>query len=147
MCWRTVLIVVLIFFISGLTPAEQNQQKKSSGIPLVQFIPGITQLKHKKIIKGGVLLGAFVTSIAGAVIENNQGNDYYDLYLKSTVVDDIVDLRKKAENSYRWRNYFIAGIFTVWVIHLLDLKFSKKKGGLKGEFKNNSIRFGLYYSF
>ena len=130
-----------------MSSAAQDQKKKSTGISLIQFITGITKVKKNKIIKGGVLLGAFVTSIVGAILKNNQGNDYYDQYLESAVVDDIVDLRKKAENSYRWRNYFIAGVFTVWVIHLLDLKFSKKKGGLKGELKNNSIRFSLYYSF
>lgn len=143
---KTILISTLIIFISGIVPGENNDKNKI-GVPLVQFIPGITQLKEGKVIKGGILLGVFLATIAGAIIKNSQGNEYYDQYLESIVVEDIVELRKKAENCYRMRNYFIMGIFTVWVIHLLDLKFFKKKGGVKGEIKNNSIRFGFYFSF
>lgn len=144
---KTILIFVLVFFISGLTLSEQNGQKKSKGIPVAEFLPGIHQIKNRKLIKGCLLLGTFLTAIAGAVIENNRGNDFYDQYLNSVVVEDIVEFRKKAENSYRLRNYFMAGILAVWVIHLLDMKFFKKKGGIKGEIKNNSIHFGLYFSF
>jgi len=145
---KSILIFVLIIFISGLTLAEKDNQKNPQGISLAKFIPGIDQLKKRKILKGCILLGAFLTTISGAIIENNRGNDYYDQYQNSIVVEDIVDLRKKAEHSYRLRNYFMAGIFAVWVIHLLDLKFfNRKKGGLKGEIKNNSIGIGLYFSF
>jgi hypothetical protein len=144
---QTALFVALIFFISGLIPAEQDQKKKNSDIRLVQFIPGISQLKNGKTIKGGFLLGAFLTTIGGAIISNNKGNDYYEQYLDSVIIEDIVDLRKMAENHYRLRNYFMAGIFAVWVIHLLDIKFFKKRGGIKGEIKNHGVHFGLYVSF
>ena len=139
---------MLFFLFTGFLFGEKNNKKISKGIPVVKFIPGVYQIKSGKILKGGILLGACLTTIVGAILENNKGYDYYEQYLESVDVEEIIKLRKKSENSFKNRNYYLIGLFSVWAIHLIDLKFSKKKkGGLKGEIKNNSIHIGLYYSF
>jgi len=95
-----------------------------------------------------MLLGACLATVAGAIVENQRGNDYYDQYLASIDVDEVIDLRARAEKSFRSRNYFIIGMVSVWVLHFLDLRFLKnKKGKVKGEVKNSCLCIGIYYSF
>jgi len=140
--------IVMILLLGGSWLAGEGETQLSKGISVVEFIPGLPQLISGKVLKGSLLLGACLTTIVGAIWKNQEGNDYYDQYLLSTDVEEVIELRAKAEKSYRNRNYFIIGMVSVWVLHLLDLKFFKnKKGGVKGEVKNNSLYFGFYYSF
>ena len=138
----------MILLMGGSWLAGESETQLSKGVSVVEFIPALPQLISGKVLKGSLLLGACLTTIAGTIWANQKGNDYYDQYLVSTDVEEVIELRAKAEKSYRSRNYFIIGMVSVWVLHLLDLKFFKtKKGGVKGEVKNNSLYFGFYYSF
>lgn len=140
--------IVMILLLGGGWLAGEVETQLSKGLPVVEFIPGLPQLISGKVLKGSLILGACLTTIVGVIWNNQKGNDYYDQYLLSTDVEEVIELRAKAEKSYRNRNYFIIGMVSVWVLHLLDLKFFKnKKGGVKGEVKNNSLYFGFYYSF
>jgi hypothetical protein len=145
---KSVIMLMALFFCLNLTGADKESTEPDRGIPVSKFIPGVYQLLSGKTLKGGVLLAACLGTIAGAIIENNQGNDYYEQYLQSTEINEIVELRGKAEKSFRSRNYYILGICAVWLVHVLDMKiFGTKKGVIKGEAKNNSIRLGFYYYF
>ena len=140
--------ILMILLLGGSWLTGEGETQLSKGVSVVEFIPGLPQLISGKVLKGSLILGACLTTIAGTIWANQKGNDYYDQYLLSTDVEEVIELRAKAEKSYRNRNYFIIGMVSVWVLHLLDLKFFKnKKGGVKGEVKNNSLYFGFYYSF
>lgn len=133
--------------VAAAPPANKNK-KKTKAIPLSMFIPGLHQLKNKQYAKGSLLLASFAGCIAGAVINNNNGNDWYRQYQSSTNVEEVILLREHTEKSFKKRNLFFAGILSVWAIHVIDLKFFKKgKGGVKGEVGKNSINLGFYYSF
>lgn len=137
---------MLLLSCSWLAGEEDNQLSK--GVPIVKFIPGLHQLVSGKVLKGSILLGACLTTIAGAIWQNQRGNEFYDRYLASIDADEVIDLRSRAERSYRSRNYFIIGMVSVWVLHFLDLKFLKsKKVKVKGEVKNNRLCVGICYSF
>ncbi len=148
--WHIILAVALLVNAAAKaadTPGGKKE-KKTKAIPLTMFIPGIQQMKNKQYAKGSLLLASFAGCIAGAVIHNNKGNDWYRQYQNSTNVDEIILLRQKTGNSFRKRNLFFVGIFSVWAIHVIDLKFFKSgKGGVKGEVGKNSIHFGFYYTF
>jgi hypothetical protein len=140
--------LALILLLSSLCLGGEGDIQPSKGIPVEKFIPGLSQLISGKILRGGLLLGACLATVAGAIWENQRGNDYYEQYLVSTDIEEVVDLRSRAEKSFRSRNYYILGMVSVFVLHFLDLKFLKnKKGKLKGEVKNNALSFGIYYSF
>ena len=137
----------LVFFIN-LPGAESPEFKPKNGISITRFIPGVSQLLSGKTVKGGMLLGAFLVTITGAIIENSQGNGYYEQYLNSTDVDEIVQLREKAERSFQNRNYYLLGICGIWLVHALDMKiFKTRKGVIKGEAKDHSVCVGFYYFF
>lgn len=145
---KLIYILILVLLITTVLAGEVDPDPLKKGIPLIRFIPGLVQLTSGKIIKGGVLMGTWITTIIGAIIENNRGYDYYDQYLDATAVDEVVRLRKKSEKSFKNRNYFLIGTVSILLIHALDLKlFKKKKGGLNGEIKNDGISVGLYYCF
>jgi len=128
--------------------AEEPKPQKDKTIPISMFIPGFQQIKSRSYLKGVLLFAAFAGSTVGAFISNSQGNNWYDKYLASTNVEEIITFRKKAERSFKNRNLFIAGIVSVWVIHVIDLKFFKsKKVGVKGDVGKNSVNIGFYYSF
>jgi hypothetical protein len=56
--------------------------------------------------------------------------------------------RQNTEKNLKKRNLFLVGIASIWVIHIIDLKFFKsKKGGVKGEIGKNNINIGFYYHF
>ena len=112
------------------------------------FIPGVEQIKSKKYVKGSLLLGAFIGSALAAFHYNKKGNDWYDKYQNSTNVDDIILFRQRTEDHLKKRNLFIAGIFSVWLVHIIDLKFFKSgKAGVKGTVSKNEINIGFYYHF
>ena len=137
---------MLLLSCAWLVGEEDNQLSK--GVPIVKFIPGLPQLISGKVLKGSMLMGACLITIAGAIWENQKGNEYYEQYLTSIDVDEVIDLRARAEKSFRSRNYFIIGMVSVWVLHFLDLRFLKnKKGKVKGEVKSSRLSIGIYYSF
>ncbi len=147
-------IVCLVVNLSAL-PAPQDapnppdsREKEPKAISITRFIPGIYQLESRQYVKGILLLSSFAGCITGFVINNNRGNRWFEKYIDSTNVEDIVRFREYTEKSLKKRNLFVAGIFTVWLAHLIDLKFFKsKKGGVKSEMGKNSINIGFFYSF
>jgi hypothetical protein len=150
---KCIVFLILFFFIYALSGQEKEEKKEEEpqtggAVSIVKFIPGAYQLKSKKFIKGSILFCTFATAVVGAIIENKRGNDLYVQYLASQDVDEIVKLRKQTEEKFKNRNYYLAGTFGIWLLHLLDLKFfNKKKGGIKGEVTKKSINVGFYYSF
>jgi len=148
------LMLCLAVNLNTVTAAEEQpdssepDKKKPKTVSITMFIPGIHQLASGKYVKGTVLLGSFLSCITGAVIHNNKGNDWYDKYIDSNNVEEIVLFRQKTEKSLKKRNLFMVGILSVWALHILDLKFFKsKKGGVKGEVGKNSFNIGFYYIF
>lgn len=141
---KKLISVILLCSLSYLFSEENRIENKVS---IIKFIPGLFQLKEKKILKGGLLLSSFIAGISGIIINNNNGNKYYNQYILSTDIDEVIDLRKKTEEKFRSRNLFLIGTSVIFLLHLFDLKFSKGRSGVKGEIKNNSINFGLYYHF
>jgi len=137
-------IILLIYCLNFLFSAGNNLRYETS---IIKYVPGLVQLKEKKVLKGSILLSTFIIGISGTIINNNSGNKYYKMYLLSKNVDEIVDLRRKAENKFKSRNLFIIGTGVSFLLHLIDMKFSKGKGKVKGEIKNNSINLGIYYNF
>lgn len=149
--WITLfLLFFLVHFLFGQEKEEvkKEEQKDTQAVSIIKFIPGVYQIKSGKILKGGILFSVFTAAIIGAVIENNRGNKLYERYMASQDVEEIVNLRKQTEKKFKNRNYYIAGVFGVWLVHLLDLKFFKnKKGGIKGDVTKKSIHIGFYFSF
>ena len=149
--WTAFLI--LIFFVQILFGQEKEKPKNEEpkgkqGISIIKFIPGAQQIRSGKYLKGGILLSAFTAVVIGAIIENKRGNDLYEKYMDSTDVEEIVSLRKQTEKKFKNRNYYFAGAFGIWLLHLLDLKFFKnKKGGIKGDITKKNISIGFYYTF
>lgn len=145
--------LILIFFFQILFGQEKEkpkteEPKDKQGISIIKFIPGAQQIKSGKYLKGGILLSVFTAVVIGAIIENKRGNDLYEKYMDSTDVEEIVSLRKQAETKFKNRNYYFAGAFGIWLLHLLDLKFFKnKKGGIKGDVTKKNISIGFYYTF
>jgi hypothetical protein len=140
--------LVLILLLSWLYLGGEGNSPPAKGISIVEFIPGLPQIISGKVLRGGILLGACLATVTGAILENQRGNDYYEQYLVSIDVDEVVDLRLRAEKSFRARNYYIMGMISVWILHFLDLKFIKhKKAEVKGEVNQSGISIGIYYSF
>jgi hypothetical protein len=138
----------LILLLSWLYLGGEGNSTPAKGVSIVKFIPGLPQLISGKVLRGGILLGACLATVAGAILENQRGNDYYEQYLVSIDVDEVVDLRQRAEKSFRARNYYIMGLISVWILHFLDLKFLKnKKAEVKSEVKTGGISIGICYSF
>jgi hypothetical protein len=142
------MIMVLLMPSAYVTAETKNDEKKSKPISITKLIPGIQQIKSGKYAKGTLLLSSFIGSITGAVIYNKKGNDWYDKYTESTNVEDIILFRQNTEKNLKKRNLFLAGIASIWLIHIIDLKFFKsKKGGVKGEVGKDHINIGFYYHF
>lgn len=148
------LMLCLVVNINVVTAAEEQPdssepgKEKPKAVSITMFIPGIHQLASGKYVKGTILLGSFLSCITGAVIHNNKGNDWYEKYINSTNVEEIILSRQETEKSLKKRNLFIVGVLSAWALHIIDLKFFKsKKGGVKGEVGKNSFNIGFYYTF
>jgi len=105
---------------------EKNTKKTRKPAPISRYIPGLHQLKNKKYLKGGLLTTSFLCVSVAAVVFNHRGNQWYQKYQDSGNVNDVVLFRKKAERSFKNRNIAIVGIFTIWLVHILDIKLSRK---------------------
>lgn len=148
--WCLFLIVVtMIQPAAAKSDADSNEKKsKTKKVSILMVIPGVQQLKSGKYVKGSLLLGSFIGSVTGAFVYNKKGSDWYDKYLTSTNVEEIILFRQETEKNLKKRNLFIAGIFSVWLAHIIDLKFFKSgKGGVKGELGKNKFNISFYYSF
>lgn len=122
--------------------------KKAKSIPLSLVIPGVEQIKNKQYIKGSLFLAAFIGSTAAAFYFNKKGNDWFDKYQASTNVEQIILYRKNTETNLKKRNLFMISVFSVWLFHILDLKFFKPgKTGIKSSVGKNEIDIGFYYNF
>lgn len=127
-------------------PDKKKPEEKT--VSITKFIPGIPQLTTGKYIKGTLFLGSFIGTVVGTFVYNKKGNDWYEKYQNSTNVDEITLFREETEKNFKKRNLFMVGIFTIWLAHVIDLKFFKsRKSGVKGEVGKNSINIGFYYSF
>jgi len=148
---KKIILFSLFFllYVNGYAIHLKTPEKKnSSEISFTYIIPGLGQIKRGYYIKGGLLFTSFVSAITGAIIENRKGNDYYNIYINSTDLNEIINSRINSENHFKKRNYYIIGGFSVWIVNLIDLRFfSKKNKGIKGEIKKNYISFGFYYIF
>ena len=160
-----IYLIVSLFLISytiyplnaqNTTPrTTKNKKNEGKTISLIKFIPGLQQIKQKKYFKGSLLFGSFLATTSGAFIFNNNGNNWYDKYKNSTNVSDIVYFRDRAEKNFRNRNLAIIGIFSVWLVHIIDLKFFKPKkksnrtisAGLTANVGFNHARINFYYVF
>jgi hypothetical protein len=147
-------MLCLVVNLIAVTATEESpdssepDKKKPKTVSIAMFIPGIHQLASGKYVKGTILLGSFLSCITGAVIHNNKGNDWFEKYINSTNVEEIILLRQKTVKSLKKRNLFMVGILSVWALHIIDLKFFKsKKGGVKGEVGKNTFNIGFYYTF
>jgi hypothetical protein len=133
---------------TGTPETTDPGKEKSKAVSIAMFIPGLQQLESRRYIKGALLLGFFAGCIAGAVIHNSKGNNWYEKYRTSTDVDEIIMFRQNTESSFKKRNLFMVGVLTVWLAHIVDLKFFKSKnGGVKGEAGKNSFNVHFYYAF
>ncbi len=141
-CW--LLITVLI--VGPPATAADSDKKKPKTIPITKFIPGIQQLKTKQYLKGTLLLTALIGTTTAALTFNKKGNDWYNKYQNSTNIEEIALFRKNTEKNLKKRNLFIAGILSIWIIHIIDLKFFKsKKSRIKSQVSYNEINIGIYY--
>ena len=142
-----ILLTLLTLVFPLMAENKESGGQETKPVPLLKVIPGAYQLKSGKILKGTLLLGAFCAAVAGAVIENGKGDDSYGDYLSSMDVDEVVRLRLETERHYRARNYYIGGMLAVFLLHVLDLKFSDGKKGVQSELSKDRFAVGLYYSF
>lgn len=140
-CRKFIALVFLTFLVF---PSSASKKKKSFTL----IIPGIEQIKSGRYVKGILLAGGFVSFTAGALIKNKDGYRYYDKYRAATTPDSAVFYRKKTEENFKERNFFILGAVGVWVIHMFDLKFSgKKKAAIGGGIEKGNFYLGFRFSF
>jgi hypothetical protein len=154
---KLVLVLVILCLSLNLAVKGENQdatsgpgEKKSTdgAVSIYKFIPGIPQLKSGNTIKGLLLLGSFLGVVTGTVVYNHLGNQSYQKYQHSTNVEEILLYRQQTERNFKKRNLCLVGLFSVWLIHILDLKFFKSgKVGVKSDVGKNNIDVGFYYSF
>lgn len=149
-CW--ILIVTLLAAPAAVAqnPGDPGEPgaKKTNTISFTLVIPGLEQIKNKQYIKGSLFLAAFLGSAAAAFYYNKKGNDWYAQYRASTNVEQIMLYRKNTEKNLKKRNLFLIGVFSVWVLHILDLKFFKPgKNGVTGSVGKNEIHIGVYHTF
>ena len=135
-------ILIFSFFINNL-PGK----KKEGTIPFSYIIPGVEQIKRGSYLKGVLFFTSFSFCLTEAFLNNRKGNDYYQKYLKSKILDEIILFRRQTETSFKNRNYYLIGAFSIWFLNILDLHFFDKKKGIKGEIYKNSFSLGFYYSF
>jgi len=149
-CALLVACVIATFPLHTGAVVRHSQQKKDKkkAASFVKFIPGIPQLKSKKYVKGTLLLSLFIGFAAGSFVYNSNGNKWYDKYQGSVNVEEIVLFRSKAERSFKNRNLCLIGIASVWLFHILDLKFTKSgNAGLRGDIDQKGFDIGFYFSF
>ncbi len=128
-------------FLIGFSIFAQN--KKSFTI----LLPGVEQIKSRKYAKGIILAGSFLSFSVAAFVENKKGYDFYDKYKVAADLDSVVYYRSKTEDSFKRRNIFILGAFSIWVLHIIDLKFFSKKGKKKTSIGGGIEKGGLNICF
>ncbi len=147
---KKISLILIIILCSLNIFSKENKPLGISGSHTIGFtyiIPGFEQIKRGYYLKGGILFLSFISIVTGGIIENKRGNDYYNIYMNSIDIDEIVESRLQAENHFKKRNYYIIGGVSIWLINLIDLKFFSKNRGIKGEIKKDYISFGFYYIF
>lgn len=140
--WLSLLLVVLPVY------AKEKKESRDNTISILKFLPGLHQLKSRKYVKGVLLLGSFAGAVTGAILYNNKGNDWYDKYRQSTNIEEITQFRKHTEESFKKRNLCVIGMVSVFILHIIDLKFSKSgKTGVKSDINKGRIGIGFYFKF
>ena len=120
------MAILLLVVLLCPTLIANGEKKSSPIIPASRVIPGWTQIRSGKPVKGILLLGGFLGAVTGAVIRNRQGNRAYDRYLEWRDASQVSELRREAERRFRSRNLFLIGSVGVLATHFLDLTLSKK---------------------
>ncbi len=131
-------IVALLLLL--ILPAEGAARS------VAYLIPGLVQLKRGQTLKGILLLSAFSLCAGAAVWKDHQGYQYYLKYREATTVEEVLRYRELAERSFRERNYLAGAAGVIWLLHVIDLSFSRKVQ-LNVQLGESFYRFGLGYSF
>jgi hypothetical protein len=144
---KIIILTAIIFLLTCITTAKTqnfllNNKLNKNLISPIRLIPGIEQIQNKKYLKGTLFITGFIASITGALINNHSGYSFYNRYLESNNIQNITFLRKNSEAAFRRRNIFLAGAFSIWMFHLIDLKIFKKGGRIKSEISLAIDNFG-----
>lgn len=141
----------VILLLGALLCSPVTAKKATSPTPVIpvdRVIPGWVQLSSGKPVKGILLLGGFLGTIAGAAIQNHRGNLAYDRYLECRDATQIGTLRRETERHFKSRNLFVLGIAAITVIHFLDLTFSKKSNAsIQGKLARGGIHLDCRLTF
>ncbi|MBN1197366.1 MAG: hypothetical protein JXA62_08165 [Candidatus Aminicenantes bacterium] len=141
---------IILFLVPVLSLAAFPVETKSEGhpVPLERVIPGWVQLKSGKVLKGTLLLGGFISTIATAAILNHKGNRAYDQYLACRDITQIVELRKQTEQYHQIRNWLWLGATAILAVHFLDLKLAKKRHAtITGDFSAGGFSVNCRFVF
>jgi len=87
---------------------------------LAALVPGLAQVQEGKPVKGWLLLGAGVVSVAGLVFTHVNYQDAHEDYLAATELHDIEDRYRAANNWYRARSITVGTTGAVWLYSLVD---------------------------
>ncbi len=132
---RTLVLLLLL-----LLPVEGAAKS------VIYLIPGIVQLKRGQTLKGVLLISAFSLCVGAAIWKDHEGYQYYLKYKRATTVEEVLRYRELAERSFRERNYLAAAAGAVWLLHVLDLSFSRRMQ-LNVQLGKGFCSFGLNYNF
>ena len=148
------LLVILFLLTCTCTifaekPAEQRKKVLTKSL----LYPGLGQLYEKQYVKGVLFLTAETFCVIAAIINNYNGNRYYDKYRGADNSDDVVRWRERTETYDKRRNLFILTGVAVWVVNMIDIYIYTKKKYKKGvslyirQNAGNSIYFGIRFTF
>ncbi|HDP95831.1 MAG TPA: hypothetical protein ENN40_10800 [Candidatus Aminicenantes bacterium] len=143
--WITLLLIPVLLVPPAFCRETEN---KDHSLPLERVIPGWVQLKSGKVLKGVLLLGGFIGTVAAAAVLNHRGNQAYDQYLASRDIVQVVELRNQTEQRFQTRNRLLVGTTAILALHFLDLKFTKKRyATITGDFSANGFRLNCRFDF
>ena len=147
------LIVLFLFSHTSKILAEKPADQKKKVLTKSLIYPGLGQLYEKQYVKGWLFLTAETVCVIAAIINNHQGNKYYDRYREASISEDAVTWREKTETYDKRRNLFILTGVAVWVVNMIDIYIYTKKKYKKGvslyirQNAGNSIYFGIRLTF
>lgn len=87
---------------------------------LAALVPGLTQVRNDRPVKGYLLMGAGVISVAGLVFTHVGYSQAHDEYLAATELHAIEDRYRTANTWYRARSISIGTTGAVWLYSLVD---------------------------
>lgn len=87
---------------------------------LSALVPGLAQVRNSKPVRGYLLLGAGVISVAGLVFTHVNYQDAHAEYLAATELREIEDRYRNANTWYRARSVCIGTTSLTWLYNLVD---------------------------